>query len=154
MRLSQGTTSIANDLLRLPCSDRMGLDGSIPGEIGILTTLNVLDLTFNDKLVGSFNEALCDLIYLDSLYLGHTHISDELPACIGNLENLRSLFVSRKDSYYPCSSSLTNSLSLHILAVLVQFSDFISFMFFSCPIHSWQGRCRSACPHLTAWKRS
>jgi hypothetical protein len=72
----------------------MGLDGFIPKEIGMLKTLHVLDLTFNDKLAGEFPRAVCDFASLDSLYLGHTHIHGQLPACIGNLKKLRSLFVS------------------------------------------------------------
>jgi hypothetical protein len=80
--------------LVLLVSDRMGLDGFIPKEIGMLTTLTVLDLTFNDKLGGPFPKAVCDFASLDSLYLGHTQIHGQLPTCIGNLKKLRSLLVS------------------------------------------------------------
>lgn len=73
----------------------MGLDGEIPYEIGMLKTLEMLDLTFNEKLVGRFPRAACELSNLDSLYLGHTHISGDLPDCIGQLTNLRSFFVSK-----------------------------------------------------------
>ena len=85
--------SISNDRHYL---DRMGLDGEIPNEIRMLKTLQVLDFTFNEKLVGRFPGAVCELSNLDSLYLGHTHIAGELPACIGQLNNLRSFFVSSR----------------------------------------------------------
>ena len=120
----------------------MGLDGEIPNEIGALTTLETLDLTFNEKLVGRFPEtAICELTNLDSLYLGHTHIAGELPACIGQLSNLRSFFVS--GVAVVCFDTVCNDdegLRVpHDYMLLLTNAVSSNFRF---PIHSWKAPFR------------
>jgi hypothetical protein len=80
----------------------MFLEGSIPKELGKLTTLELVDMTFNDNLSGTFPEALCELTILKALFLGYTQISGEIPACIAKLTLLRSFFVR----FIPSSCSL------------------------------------------------
>jgi hypothetical protein len=90
----------------------MDLEGDIPKELGKLTTLEVLDLTFNDLLGGPFPEELCQLSNLNSLFLGYTQLSGELPGCIGDLFKLTSLFVSTVLDYHTCIMIWLYSLGL------------------------------------------
>jgi hypothetical protein len=72
----------------------MFLQGNIPKELGKLTTLELVDLTFNDDLGGPFPEELCELTNLKALFLGYTQITGEIPACVGKMTLLTSFFVS------------------------------------------------------------
>jgi Leucine-rich repeat (LRR) protein len=56
------------------------LTGSVPTELGLLTTLLVLDLEHN-SLAGRVPDQLCDLANLEVLTLGFNDLTGPLPAC-------------------------------------------------------------------------
>ena len=73
------------------------LDGSIPGEIGLLSTLRVLDLR-NNFISGPIPPEIGNLSNLRTLLLdGNTHLNGSIPPEIGNLSNLEHLILSTHD---------------------------------------------------------
>ena len=67
-----------------------GLEGGIPGELGRLTELEVLDLAHN-RLAGSIPAALADLADLELLDLSHNDLTGPIPAALANLADLELL---------------------------------------------------------------
>jgi hypothetical protein len=113
----------------------MELQGEIPKELGKLTTLELVDLTFNDLLSGPFPEALCELTNLNSLFLGYTNLAGELPACIGDLSKLTSFFVSAPVLYSSGFCCCAGLLSCEIFWFM---SHRLPPLFpRRCRIHSW-----------------
>ncbi|XP_048234622.1 probable LRR receptor-like serine/threonine-protein kinase At3g47570 isoform X2 [Ricinus communis] len=91
-----------------------GITGTIPKEIGNLSSLSWLDLGANDlrgtipttirtlgklqelklhynRLEGSFHYELCELQSLAYLYLEVNALSGQIPSCLGNVNSLRTL---------------------------------------------------------------
>ena len=68
------------------------LSGSIPGEIGDLTSLTRLTLSFN-SLSGSIPGEIGDLTSLTSLWLHGNDLSGSIPGEIGDLTSLTSLWL-------------------------------------------------------------
>ncbi|KFK37319.1 hypothetical protein AALP_AA4G241600 [Arabis alpina] len=66
----------------------MGLTGTIPPSIGLLTSLTGLYLHFN-SLTGQIPKDISNLPLLTDLYLNVNNLSGEIPPQIGNLENLQ-----------------------------------------------------------------
>jgi hypothetical protein len=65
------------------------LMGSLPTELGLLTTLLFLDLEYN-SLAGRVPDQLCDLANLELLTLGVNDLTGPLPACRwSNMLNMR-----------------------------------------------------------------
>jgi Leucine-rich repeat (LRR) protein len=58
------------------------MTGSLPTELGILTSLEVLDLSYNTNLGGNLPFELCDLTNLKRLELGFNSLTGNLPACL------------------------------------------------------------------------
>ena len=75
--------------LKLP---ELGLNGSIPAELGSLDGLEVLDLSGN-QLTGSIPSELGSLGGLQYLYLDNNWLTGEISADLGGLPNLRHLFI-------------------------------------------------------------
>ncbi|XP_050940254.1 leucine-rich repeat receptor protein kinase HPCA1 isoform X2 [Cucumis melo] len=69
----------------------MGLKGKLGGDIGGLTELKSLDLSFNKDLTGSISPALGDLQNLSILILAGCGFSGSIPEQLGNLSNLSFL---------------------------------------------------------------
>ncbi len=67
-----------------------GLSGSLPAELGQLSELRELDLSYND-LSGSIPQELGDLANLTRLHLGGNGLGGEIPAVLGQLSGLRQL---------------------------------------------------------------
>ena len=67
-----------------------GLEGGIPGELGRLAELEVLDLAHN-RLGGSIPAALADLADLELLDLSHNDLTGTIPAALANLADLELL---------------------------------------------------------------
>ena len=67
-----------------------GLTGSIPPEIGCLTNLTVLDLSWN-QLSGDIPPEIGSLTNLTALNLSYNQLTGEIPPEIGNLTNLTYL---------------------------------------------------------------
>ncbi len=72
------------------------LSGSIPAELGDLTNLEGLTLTYND-LSGSIPAALGDLTNLEKLRLSGNDLTGSIPAALGDLTNLESLALDNND---------------------------------------------------------
>ncbi|KAL0775650.1 hypothetical protein Bca101_040802 [Brassica carinata] len=68
----------------------MGLTGTIPPSIGLLTSLTGLYLHFN-SLTGQIPKDISNLPLLTDLYLNVNNLSGEIPPQIGNLDNLQVL---------------------------------------------------------------
>ena len=66
------------------------LNGSIPMELGNLSNLTVLDL-FGNQLSGQIPSELGGLANLQRLYLGDNDLSGEIPAALGSLASLEEL---------------------------------------------------------------
>ena len=67
-----------------------GLSGSIPPELGNLTTLDTLALHDN-QLSGSIPPELSNLTQLEALFLDYNQLSGEIPPELGNLTQLERL---------------------------------------------------------------
>ena len=80
---------------RLELSD-MGLDGSVPAELGQLSRLSYLDLRDNG-LSGPMSPELGDLTNLRYLYLHGNSLDGEIPSRLGNMTNLRYLWLHTND---------------------------------------------------------
>ncbi|XP_040997733.1 leucine-rich repeat receptor protein kinase HPCA1-like isoform X1 [Juglans microcarpa x Juglans regia] len=66
----------------------MGLEGKIEGDIGGLTELTSLDLSFNPRLTGSLSPRLGDLKKLNFLILAGCSFTGDIPDELGNLSDL------------------------------------------------------------------
>ena len=88
----QGTSQ---RVTRLDLSD-MGLDGSVPAELGRLSTLSYLDLRDNG-LGGPMPPELGDLANLRYLYLHGNTLDGEIPPELGDMTNLRYLWLHSND---------------------------------------------------------
>ena len=69
-----------------------GLNGSIPSELGQLTSLTVLSLSGNE-LSGSIPPALGQLTSLTGLYLNSNQLSGSIPPALGQLTSLTGLYL-------------------------------------------------------------
>lgn len=69
----------------------MNLNGKIPQEIGQLTALKRLLLSENPKLVGTFPKAFFEMKNLEVLIIKYSGLEGEIPAEIGNLQQLDTL---------------------------------------------------------------
>nr|XP_029117915.1 probable LRR receptor-like serine/threonine-protein kinase At1g53440 [Elaeis guineensis] len=68
------------------------ISGSIPEELGRITTLQFLILQDN-QLNGSIPSALGNLINLNELFLSSNNLTGELPESLGNLKNLTRFII-------------------------------------------------------------
>ncbi|KAG7017177.1 putative leucine-rich repeat receptor-like protein kinase [Cucurbita argyrosperma subsp. argyrosperma] len=69
----------------------MGLKGKLGGDIGMLTGLKSLDLSFNANLTGTISPRLGDLQNLSILILAGCGFSGNIPEALGNLSELSFL---------------------------------------------------------------
>ncbi|KAJ0028779.1 hypothetical protein Pint_36327 [Pistacia integerrima] len=76
----------------------MGLVGNLIGDIGGLTELTLLDLSFNQGLTGSFPPRIGDLQKLNILILSGCSFSGIIPEEIGNLGELS--FLDLKSNFF------------------------------------------------------
>lgn len=74
----------------------MGLDGSVPDELGRLSTLSYLDLRDNG-LGGPIPPELGDLTNLRNLYLHGNMLDGEIPSELGDMTSLRYLWLHSND---------------------------------------------------------
>ncbi|KAL4195910.1 hypothetical protein AMTRI_Chr04g243420 [Amborella trichopoda] len=100
--------------------------GTLPVEMGLLSSLRTLDLS-NNKLQGSIPHSLGNLSSLVELSLGDNHLTGSIPQEISKLENLERLDISNNslsgDFFF--SSHLDRvDLSHNSGLVILQGSDF------------------------------
>ncbi|KAK8963159.1 putative leucine-rich repeat receptor-like protein kinase [Platanthera guangdongensis] len=66
----------------------MGLRGTLSGDIGTLTSLRILDLSYNVDLGGQLNPVIGNLQQLEALALNSNQFTGSIPASLGRLTNL------------------------------------------------------------------
>jgi Leucine-rich repeat (LRR) protein len=67
------------------------LSGTLPTELGVLTTLERLDLHASRNLAGTIPSQYCRLHNLQALYLGFNDLFGSISTCIGNMVALQTL---------------------------------------------------------------
>ena len=72
-----------------------GLTGSLPVELGELSQLRQLSLSYNRRLSGPVPPELGDLVHLRDLVLEGNQLSGDIPSSLGKLSELRSLRLGR-----------------------------------------------------------
>ena len=100
-------------VVRLELYDNQ-LSGTIPGEIGNLTSLTGLFLSEN-QLSGTIPGEIGNLTSLTQLYLTNNQLSGTIPGEIGNLTSLTSLFLNGNQLSGTIPAQLRNLTSLVIL---------------------------------------
>ncbi|XP_074295598.1 leucine-rich repeat receptor protein kinase HPCA1 [Silene latifolia] len=93
----------------------MGLEGKLSGDIGGLTELRSLDLSFNRGLTGSLSPSLGDLPKLVILILAGCGFSGAIPAELGNLPELSFLALNSNNFTGEIPNSLGNLSRLYWL---------------------------------------
>jgi hypothetical protein len=91
--------------LHLP---RLGLEGTIPETISLLTDLTHIDLSSN-SLVGSIPESMYTLTQLKSIYLYKNKLTGTLSNGVGNLQNLLNLWLNENSLAGPFPSTLRST---------------------------------------------
>ena len=67
------------------------MDGTIPTENGMLTTLRFVEIARSAGLTGSIPTELCRLTNLVELHTNANRLSSSMPSCLGDLRNLEVL---------------------------------------------------------------
>ena len=86
------------------------LTGTIPAELGSLTNLERLYLSYN-QLTGTIPPELGSLTNLERLYLSYNQLTGTIPPALGSLTNLERLYLSYNQltgTIPPALGSLTN----------------------------------------------
>ena len=91
-----------------------GLRGSISAEIGNLTELKNLDLSYN-SLSGSIPTAIGNLTKLGELELGNNSLTGRIPTAIDNLTNLQRLQLRNNDLRGSIPTAIGNLTNLKYL---------------------------------------
>ncbi|MDX6747359.1 T9SS type A sorting domain-containing protein [Polaribacter sp. PL03] len=73
--------------------DNSYLNGTLPNEIGNLSELKDLEITFNESLTGNIPTTMGDLLKLESLVLWNNNLTGNIPSEIGNCTNLINLYL-------------------------------------------------------------
>ncbi|XP_028804007.1 probable leucine-rich repeat receptor-like protein kinase At5g49770 isoform X3 [Neltuma alba] len=93
----------------------MGLEGKLSGDIGGLTELRSLDLSFNRGLKGPLSPQLGDLKNLNILILAGCSFSGKIPNELGNLSELSFLALNSNNLSGDIPTSLGNLSKLYWL---------------------------------------
>ena len=106
------------------------LAGPIPPELGNLSNLKSLNLSYNELTV-TIPAELGNLSNLKSLNLSYNELTVTIPAELANLPNLRVLNLATNQLTGPILAELANLANLHLLD--------LSFNKLTGPIPSWLG---------------
>ena len=109
------TTDAEGNVTGLTLADNR-LAGTIPSELGMLTSLEFLDLSGN-LATGLIPRELGNLWNLESLRLDRNRLTGPIPAELGNLENLQRLGLADNDLSGPIPSELGNLRQLEYLVL-------------------------------------
>ena len=90
--------------------------GTIPSELGRITTLNALTLPSN-SFYGSLPNELCNLRMMSNLDLSRNSFSKSLPSCIGNFNTIYSLQLSYNKFTGSIPTGIGNMTSLYALVL-------------------------------------
>ncbi|MFS7967537.1 putative non-specific serine/threonine protein kinase [Helianthus anomalus] len=93
----------------------MNLVGGLQGDIGGLTELQILDLSYNTGLTGSLTSQVGNLKKLTNLLLVGCGFTGPIPDSIGNLERLRYLSLNSNGFTGPIPASIGNLQNLYWL---------------------------------------
>ena len=93
---------------------RNGLNGSIPGELGNLASLQILEL-FGNGLSGNIPAELGNLTNLTTLWLSSNQLSASIPAELANLANLTRLLLYANQLSGSIPAELGNLTNLTVL---------------------------------------
>lgn len=93
----------------------MGLTGPLPGDIGQLSELQILDLSYNKGLVGSLTPTIGNLKKLTNLILVDCGFNGPLPNTLGDLENLVYMSLNLNGFSGPIPPSIGNIRNLYWL---------------------------------------
>jgi Leucine-rich repeat (LRR) protein len=85
---------------------------TIPTEMGVLTQLTDLDLSFNPNLIGTIPSTLGDLIHLTYLGLYYNQLTGTIPSTLGHLSHLTSLWLAQNQLTGTIPSTLGNLTQL------------------------------------------
>lgn len=106
------------------------LSGTIVSELGLLTSLRIIDFKYNN-LIGTIPTELCSLTKLSSLFFGYNNMDGTIPECIGTeLTNLLRIFWSNNHFHGSIPSSFQQLTSLERFIVDDN-------MLTGNPIHIW-----------------
>lgn len=90
----------------------MNLQGNLPPDIGHLTALQTLDLSYNGQLIGPLPQTLGSLTNLQSLSLIECNFTGTIPDSLGNLVNLQFLALNSNKLRGSIPSSLGYLINL------------------------------------------
>ena len=102
-----------NNVLGIRLRDN-NLSGTIPNEIGNMTTLNGLRLD-NNNLTGTIPSEIGNLIYLDILYLDNNQLSGSIPPEFGNLSNVFDVDLGRNQLSGDIPQEIANLTNIQLL---------------------------------------
>ena len=91
------------------------LTGTIPAQLGNLSGLKTLDLSYNSELTGAIPEELAKLTNLTDLSIFHTGITGTIPPHLGNLAQLTVLRLNNNKLTGPIPPQLGNLTRLTTL---------------------------------------
>ncbi|KAJ6798641.1 putative leucine-rich repeat receptor-like protein kinase [Iris pallida] len=96
----------------------MGIEGTLSSDIGSLTELQTIDLSYNKKLGGPLPQAIGNLKQLTALFLVDCSFSGSLPSELGNLSQIvfLSLTSNKFTGRIPASLGMLSNLALLDLA--------------------------------------
>ncbi|GJU26537.1 probable leucine-rich repeat receptor-like protein kinase [Tanacetum coccineum] len=110
----EGVTCSNSRIVSLGLSS-MGLVGQLVGDIGGLTALTSLDLSFNGGLTGSISPRIGDLKSLNILILAGCSFTGNIPPELGNLQELSFLALNTNNLTGEIPSSLGSLSKLYWL---------------------------------------
>jgi len=99
------------------------LTGTIPMEIGALTSLRSIEMYSNPSLYGSIPSSIGNLVSLEHFMVQDTSLAGTLPDAMGQLTNLEILLIEDTQLRGTVPSSVCELVTHHLLHQLIADSD-------------------------------